>query len=72
MAVKKNVFKEIMRVALPTSLSFVFQGLTMLLTVYLVVFVVGKDGVAVFMVGNRVMVFTFIPLIGLAGALTSV
>jgi putative MATE family efflux protein len=70
---KKDILKDILRVGLPAS----FQQLSMSITMLAIIIIIniaegGKEGVAVYNTGWRIVMIAILPLLGMATAVTSV
>ena len=72
-AFKKDIIRDIFRVGLPAS----FQQLSMSITMLAIIIIInisggGKEGVAVYNTGWRIVMIAILPLLGMATAVTSV
>lgn len=68
----RKILKDITSVGLPASIMQLSMAFTMLIMNLIIFIIVGKDGVAVYTVGWRVVTVAILPLLGLATAVTSV
>jgi putative MATE family efflux protein len=68
----KNILNDISRVGIPASVMQVSMSLTMLIMNLIIVSISGKNGVAVYTIGWRVVTVAILPLVGMATAVTSV
>ncbi len=68
----REIMKDISKVGVPASVMQVSMAFTMLIMNIILILIAGKDGVAVFTIGWRVVTVAILPLIGVATAVTSV
>jgi putative MATE family efflux protein len=68
----KEIMRDISKVGVPASMMQVSMAFTMLIMNLILILIAGKDGVAVFTIGWRVVTVAILPLIGVATAVTSV
>ena len=70
---KKDIMKDIFRVGLPASVQQLSMAITMLAIILIINMVGnGKEGVAVYNAGWRIVMIAVLPLLGMATAVTSV
>jgi len=70
---KKDILKDVFRVGLPASVQQLSMSVTMLVMILIINMAGGgKNGVAVYTVGWRIVMVAVLPLLGLATAVTSV
>lgn len=69
---KKDILKDIFKVAIPAILMHISMATMMLLENIIVVNVGGEDGVAVFTAGWRMLMIAILPTLGIATAVISV
>ena len=68
----RRILFDILRVGLPSSLSMLSMSIAMVFLNMIIVRAGGSDGIAVFTSAWRLISFGFIPLFGMAGAVTAV
>lgn len=70
---KKDILKDILRVGLPASVQQLSMSITMLAIIIIInIAEGGKEGVAIYNTGWRIVMIAILPLLGMATAVTSV
>jgi putative MATE family efflux protein len=68
----RKILKDISDVGTPASFQQLSMAVTMLIMNLIIVFVAGKEGIAIYTVGWRVVMIAILPLLGIATAVISV